>query len=208
MRSSIKIVVNEKQLNNFILDKLRIAIRPRLNRLARSVFANAKADLIKEVMEDPISKELNGGANGSNLTGLVPTGNLFSFIGFPVGSRPVQELISFLNENINMADTPTYGRNGTFGIFTNFKVTLPTRSQFRTALPFPEGWSAESWVLGIENGISGLPYFLKTNSGKSRSGGGLQTQSVIRNVEFKPQSDYITKKLESFVNRLKYPRLV
>ena len=64
-----------------------------------------------------------------------------------------------------------------------------------TPLPYMEG---RSWAQGIERGISGLPYFLKTTRG-SRSGFGIQTDKPVRKgVKFKN-----TKYISSLINKYK-----
>ena len=62
-------------------------------------------------------------------------------------------------------------------------------------MPWANG---RSWAKGIESGISGLGYLLKTGTAASRSGAALQSKNKIRSGKYTPVP-YIS----SFINKYK-----
>jgi len=62
-------------------------------------------------------------------------------------------------------------------------IDLPSKEDIATASPVP--WAAaRSWVIGIEQGLSGLgQFFVKPGAG--RSGGGIQIGGTLRSGRFR-----------------------
>ncbi len=167
-----------------ILEAAEIKIRRKVN-LAKKI-------LLQKVREHIVSKELKGGALANNDSGtLGGYGNLFSFIGFSANSNPVDDLISFLDEGIDIIKNPNITRAGKI----NFSIGIPTKSDFDAALSLP--WEyGRSWPHAIENGIGNLGHFLsRLNEGRSL--GGIQVKNELSNRSFSP-IDFITPILKEF----------
>ena len=84
---------------------------------------------------------------------------------------------------------------------------MPTLDSFDLVARMP--WeSGNSWVIGIERGISGFSHYMYLKYGaskemaeKSRSGKGLQSRKTLNVGIFKP-TPYITNILNSYRKRL------
>ena len=73
-----------------------------LNREVRKAFKRTKNQMMKEFLQLPITQELMAGPQASNISGtLRGVTNLFSFIGFDAGEKPVDAIIRAL-ENTNI----------------------------------------------------------------------------------------------------------
>ena len=71
-----------------------------------------------------------------------------------------------------------------------------------TPLPWANG---RSWAKGIESGLSGLGYYLKKESSKSRSGLGIQSSKKVRKgVKFK-NTQYISALIKKY--EIKFKRI-
>ena len=166
----------EKELNAQLL-KEREVIKE-FNNTAIRIFEREKKMMLSAFDNHPITREIRGGANGSNLSGTMQGGNLFGFIGFPAGSDPISPLREVL-EKTNIR--PKMDRQRTAEKI--YEVELPEENVLRAATPMP--WaSGRSWLLGIENGMSGLGRYLDTESPYSRSGGGIQSKHIVKGGSF------------------------
>jgi len=161
---------------------------------AEARFNAAKIAALEQFEEHKVSKELSD-ENSSNISQtLAGKGNLFSFIGFDSGSTPIEDVLRALELLISMNDTPTIIERGTKIIF-NYKVKIPSYRTLYDLTPLP--WdSGNSWLRGIENGISGFTEYIYwknfSTSSSSRSGRGLQSIDRLRDGAFKP-TPYISK---------------
>jgi len=113
-----------------------------------------KEEIIQEFEEHPISKEIEGGITAYNISNtLNGITNLYSFIGFEAGDKPLDPIRIELQKiklkyNVN--------RKGDL-IFT---IDFPSAKDIFNVTPMP--WATgRSWAQGIENGISGLGYYIK-----------------------------------------------
>lgn len=131
----------------------------------------------------PVTQELEGGENASNISGtLGGYGNLFSFLGFNKADNPTAP-VKFLIQKILLDRNVQTNSNG-----FKIKVNIPSKEEFAavTRLPWEGG---RSWLLDVERGISGLGAFLYGRFTSSRSGGGIQSKynysnRVFRNVKY------------------------
>lgn len=147
----------------------------------------ARKETLHAFESHPVTREIERGAAANNLSQtLGGEGNLFSFIGFPNLSRPIDELRNYLNTSIELNKNPTYikGRRG--GEY-RFRLRTPRISRIESITPSP--WEGKSWTRGIERGITGLGYYMFSLSGgfnNSRSGTGLQGENKVRALAFRP----------------------
>jgi len=154
-------------------------------------FEKARLKLIAEFNRHPVTREIEGGPNASNLSDtLGGYGNLFSFIGFEVNSKPTNAIRSKLNDarlaNVN------FDRRGLFNVVALYPQ--PEEIFRVTPLPWAEG---RSWAEGIEKGLSGFGMYLNKSYDGSKSGKGLQSDSKVRSGKFRNTS-YISKLIRDF----------
>ena len=153
-----------------------------------------KEEIIQEFEEHPISKEIEGGITAFNISNtLNGITNLYSFIGFEAGDKPLDPIRIELQKiklkyNVN--------RKGDL-IFT---IDFPSAKDIFNVTPMP--WATgRSWAQGIENGISGLGYYIKQVK-NSRSGLGVQTKNQIRSgVRFR-NTKYISELIKKYNKKI------
>ena len=165
------------------------ALSRKVEKDLKTRFSIAKEELIEDFNSHSVTREIEAGVNASNLSGTLSRGNLFSFLGFEENSLPVEDLRSVLDKGSKLK------RVGK----TSWVVEVPDSTEISSTTPLP--WSAKSWALGIERGISGFDKFIFGKSDNSRSGGGIQSKNSVRSGEFRPIR-YISAILERFIERL------
>jgi len=185
---------SKKQIRNKVLRNVRRRVKPELTARAIVFFNTAKMILLQEVASHPVALEL---ANQTKPSAFLPSskGSLFSFLGFNAGQDPVGDLISFLDSNINYTIS-----NGTVaGNVVALNISIPSRPEFKSELPL--SWtSGLSWVDAIEDGVSGLPFFLSKGS-TGRSEDGIQAKGIIGGAEF-TGTPFISELLARFRTRV------
>ena len=181
-------------------------------KIQKSIFANRAVkkmvhDIVQKEIEKekilfredfeshPVTKELEGGENASNISGtLGGYGNLFSFLGFGKGSNPtipVRLLIQKISLDRNIQNS---------GDNFKVKVNIPSKEEFEAVARLP--WeNGRSWLLDIERGISGLGAFLYGRFAESRSGGGIQSKYKYSNRTFRPVK-YFSQMYGKFLKRI------
>ena len=192
-------------LSRQFFSKTRSFLLEELNEVARTKFEEAKNELLLEVFEHPISQELdtnssnNGPSSSQFLDGV--KGNLYSFLGFQEGTNPAKELIKFLDAEIQFKPADSLIESVKSLRLKNCAAYLPARGQFDEALPLV--WQpGRSWPHAIEEGISGLGYYLFIFHQASRSGRGIESPAPVRSVTFRPTL-FLSPILERFRKRLK-----
>jgi hypothetical protein len=163
-----------------------------------------KEKLLESLDQDPVSIEIKGGPDFENISNtLGGYGNLFSFIGFPQGAEPVEELHQILHDGINLKRTPTKKIVTEKGARFQFEVQIPSKDEIAQQTPLP--WEpGNSWAIGIERGISGLGYYLYSEYNSpipSRSSTGIQIKNTVRNLQFRPRA-YLSKLFNKFAKNL------
>ena len=145
-------------------------------------FNNIKDEMIRELMNHEITKEISigvGASNSSNTLG--GYGNLFTFIGFEAGTSPIDAIKREFDKTVIRFRTLTDD-----GPIWNIYLPAPEDIWDVTPMPWAEG---RSWAKGIETGISGVGWYLynqKKNYPQSRSGPAIQVKSKIASkVRFK-----------------------
>jgi len=170
-------------------------IRPSLRMIAEEVFEDAKLWLLNAVEEADLSRDLRSHASSPRLGGS-STGTLFGFMGFPEGSDPVGELIHFLENTIQFRENPQ-GENRLFSA----SVYYPDKGSF-SSLNFKLPWTDRGWPVMVEEGISGLPFYLNKPWAGSISGEGFQSKrGEVRGADFQPEQ-YLTPLFSEFRQRL------
>lgn len=178
-------------------------VTKRMTTIMQKKFDASKEDMLEEFDNHPVTLEINAGIDADNISDTlpdVPNGNLFAFIGFDAFSDPISPVREILKDE--MVLTRSQVESGERKIKYKFSVRVPTEHIEQVSpLPFETG---QSWVTGIEKGISGFGNFLakKFNNPPSRSTGGIQTEHEIREGEFHTVP-YLSKLLRDFTARLK-----
>jgi len=157
-----------------------------------------KNQMVKELLEHPITKEISGGSGASNSSGtLGGYGNLFSFIGFESGTSPIDPIKKEFEKTVIQFRQLTDD-----GPIWNIYLPAPEDIWDVTPMPWAEG---RSWAKGIETGISGVGWYLFNQSKsypQSRSGPAIQVKSKIASkVRFKNVkyiSDILTRYEKKF----------
>jgi hypothetical protein len=150
--------------------------------------------LLESFEKHPVTIEIAGGVSASNLSGtLNGIGNLFTYIGFTAGSKPltpIRELLQHYEISYHHIKTKTV-----------ITITAPTKEDIFRATPMP--WATgRSWAKGIERGISGLGRYLSQPSTNSRSGKGLQVKGRLRTGRFNNTS-YLSSLLNKYYKNIK-----
>ena len=149
-----------------------------------------KKEMISNFLRLPVTREVLAGPKSTNISGtLGGYGNLFSFIGFSEGDKPIDPIIELLSQT-NFRVT-RFNRSGA----AKLTIEMPSKEQIYKATPLP--WATGiSWAQRIEIGMSGLGMYLNTNSPKSKSGSGVQVKNKIRSGRFSN-----TRYVSAFLNK-------
>ena len=173
----------------------------KMERDAREMFEN-----------DPVTKEIEGGVEASNLSGrLSGYGNLFTFIGFYAEDKPIDVLRRLLFEEVDYEEDRylSVRKSAVNGKFITYKISvrgygLPDIYE-NEELFFPDGWSDGTWVEAMERGVSGFEHYLNSTGildGRSRSGEGIQVKNTMRQGSMKA-SPYLSKIFKLYESRLR-----
>lgn len=166
-----------KQIRDKILRNVRRRVKSSLTARAIVLFEQAKRALLQEVENHPVSKELRAKTNPSSFLS-AKKGSLFGFLGFNSNDDPVGDLIDFLDINVNYR----FSDGTVAGSVVAMNISIPARREFKNNLPL--SWtSGLSWVDAIEDGVSGLPFFLSKND-EGRSDEGVQAKGIVSGAEF------------------------
>ena len=177
IKNSSTIIKNSLKLNNGEL------LSKKIDRL--------KAEMIKDFLSLPVTREIMAGPTSSNISGtLGGYGNLFSFIGFQKGSNPIDPIINLLNQTTY--DISRVSPRGQIKL----TITMPSSNDIFNATPVP--WAPGlSWAQRIETGMPGLGSYLNKSSSSSRSGTGVQSGKKARAGKFL-NSKYISHFLKKW----------
>jgi hypothetical protein len=189
--------INKSILKNEIASAQLKALEKEARIIANEVLEDKKKQYISEILEHPISQELAAGVEATNISNtLNGEGNLYSFIGFDAGDKPVEDLINILEKNTRIQPIKSKGN------LFNFQVYSPSLEDLKAYTPMPfEG--GNSWLKGIEKGISGFSnYFYGLLFPTSRSGKAIQTENKIRRASYKP-TKYFSVLYKNFIESFK-----
>lgn len=182
IKKSIAINNSAKNIENNLKTKSGELIVKKVEKL--------KKEMISNFLRLPVTREIMAGPKSTNISGtLGGYGNLFSFIGFSEGDKPIDPIVELLSQT-NFRVT-RFNRNGT-GSLT---IEMPSKEQIFKVTPLP--WATGiSWAQRIELGMSGLGMYLNTSTPKSRSSGGVQAKNKIRSGKFSN-----TRYVSAFLNK-------
>ncbi len=171
-------------------------IRPVLRVIAIERFEEAKSWLQKEIMNHPITQDLNSHST-SPFVGGSATGTLYGFIGFNENDQPnpVEDLLTFLDERISYSERQTTGK------LFSCSISVPSKQEFNEDDSLVVAWTGKAWPLMIEDGISGLGNYLNIPHPNSESGEGIQVSRSIRGGDF-GGAPYLTPLFEGFRKKL------
>ena len=161
------------QLDKSVKRQVAQLIKEDFDKKIERSFNNIKAEMIRELMNHEITKEISigvGASNSSNTLG--GYGNLFTFIGFEAGTSPIDAIKREFDKTVIRFRTLTDD-----GPIWNIYLPAPEDIWDVTPMPWAEG---RSWAKGIETGISGVGWYLyneKKNYPQSRSGPAIQVKS-------------------------------
>jgi hypothetical protein len=160
-----------------------------------------KQELLEDYNDHPVTKELEAGADSENISQtLNGVGNLTTYIGFQEGSSPTEPL----RDKIKTVTLNPKGRvsKDDSNLSFEFDVIAPSIEEVESvgSLPFEQG---NSWIKGIENGISGFGSYIYGRMFKnSRSGKGIQGIKSFRQGNFRSVS-YMSEIMTKFYTKVK-----
>jgi len=168
---------------------------------AEQEIGKIKQELLEDYNDHPVTKELEAGADSENISQtLNGIGNLTTYIGFQEGSNPTEPVRSKLN-TVTLNPKGKVSNNDS-NLSFEFDVVAPSIEEIESvgSLPFEQG---NSWIRGIENGISGFGSYIYGRMFKnSRSGKGLQGRRTFRQGNFRPVS-YMNEIMSKFYSKIK-----
>lgn len=185
--------VNKKLVQKEIFSNR--AVKKMVRDIVEKEVEKEKALFRADFESHPVTQELEGGENASNISGtLGGYGNLFSFLGFNKGASPTTP-VKLLIQKILLDRNIKTTSNG-----LQIKVNIPSKEEFAAVSRLP--WEGgRSWLLDMERGISGLGSFLYGRFNASRSGGGIQSRYKYSNRAFRPVK-YFSQMYNNFIRRL------
>ena len=185
--------INKKLIQKEIFNNR--AVKKMVRDIVQEEVEKEKALFQQDFESHPVTQELDGGENASNISGtLGGYGNLFSFLGFNQGADPTAP-VKFLIQRITLDRNIQATGNG-----FKVRVNVPSKDDFGAVsrLPFEGG---RSWLLDIERGISGLGAYLYGRFASSRSGTGIQSKYNYANKRFR-NVKYFSGMYTKFLRRL------
>ena len=176
-------------------------VQKKAHQLAEKKVQRAKALILKEFNDHPVTKEIEGGPTSFNVSRtIVGRGNLFSFMGFQDGANPTHVVKEYLERSSYVFKNSKLNKTIT-GRHFEFRVKAPDLSDIYKSTPLP--WeNGRSWVRGVERGISGIGHYMYGKFLTSRSGTGLQSKNEVKFAAFKT-TPYMSKMIEQFKERIK-----
>jgi hypothetical protein len=184
----------QKELTAFVVREVVKKNKRAFQQRITVAFDKIKQEMLEEFLAHPVSIEIEGGPHAENSSGTLDGyGNLFSFIGFNEGDSPLEPIVELLQSTrIELGSETDTG--------FLMKIFVPSKEDIFSVTPMP--WaSGRSWAEGIERGISGFGRYLNTDSvNSSRSGGGIEVQSVIRRGKFK-NTPYISALINKYAKK-------
>ena len=162
----------------------------------------ARQELIRDFEDHPVTREIEGGTESSNLSGtLGGYGNLFTFIGFSAGSNPTSQIRKYLLRTARVFRQPKRVDRKQRHVDMVFSMDTPMKEDIESLTPSP--WSGKSWTREVERGISGFGFYMYSNDGvtDSRSGKAVQASNKLRSLAYKPVK-YMSDILDKFYSKL------
>ena len=202
---SLKTFLKKGFLEKTIRNSPEVAMA--VDRTFRRRVSGLKGAALADFDRHPVTRELKQGPDSNNTSNtLGGTGNLFSFIGFYSSDNPTEPVREMLKNYLNIIGRQTAKRTNKGVMSYRYSINIPTLSTFDIVSKMP--WeSGNSWVKGIETGISGFSNYMYLNYGdgkiadRSRSGKAVQSKNKINIGVFKPTA-YISEILDKYRKRM------
>lgn len=182
--------------------------------IVQEKFNKAKAEMIKELSDDEITKEIIDGPLADNLSGTLRDvhqkegpGNLCAFLGFEgdSGEEEILQLIALIEETTKLNIIPVKRQSGSL-ISYRFTGRVPTKEEIYAQTPVQWGATARgrSWVAIVENGTNSFTYYLYKRWSQGRSGTALQAktksgQLIAINAGTFKKTKYTTRIIKDFI---------
>lgn len=186
-----------KEIKNFNLS----SIEDKVLDIAKEEISKVREGLVEDFNNHPVTKEIEGGAEAENISStLNGVGNLTTYIGFSPAANPTEPVKNIL-KTVDILNKPKKNFKDGQVVF-EFDVVAPSIEEIESVgvLPFEQG---QSWIKGIENGISGFGAYIYGKMFKnSRSGKGLQSRNSFRQGAFRPVK-YISEIMGKFYLKIK-----
>ena len=144
----------------------------------------AQQMLLQEIEEHHVTQSIE---NGTKSSALGFQANIFEFLGFNRGDKPVEVLRSAYSNFIHLKRVPLKKKVSATKINYDFTVSYPSLTEIYAQTPLPWG-GGRSWVRAIEKGgVSNFNFTLANSRFKtSRSGTAIQSQYQVRDFNYKP----------------------
>lgn len=162
----------------------------------------AQGSMVNAFEEHAVTREMEGGADyaGPSVVKYFRSdvkANLYSFVGFPKGTNPVELLRKLLKFPIQVKLQTRI--QGTY----YFAVLSPSSEDIEKATPLPDDYYSGdfSWARAVEEGDGaslGIGQFLAIRVSASRSGGGIQVEDMSPQDSEIEATPYISAILEAF----------
>lgn len=195
------VVINKlvllKELKSFDLSSLK----EQALKQAQEEINKIKQELLEDYNDHPVTKELEAGVDSENISQtLNGIGNLTTYIGFQDGANPTEPV----RDKLKTVSLNAKGKilNSDSDLSFEFDVVAPSIEEIENVglLPFEQG---NSWIKGIENGISGFGSYIYGRMFKnSRSGKGIQGRKTFRQGNFRPVR-YVSEIMNEFYAKIK-----
>jgi hypothetical protein len=190
--------INYSAVRNKVKNSTKFEVT--IDKKIKKNFEELKNNFIQDFESHPVTEEISQGPTASNNSGtLNGIGNLFSYIGFQRGSDPIRPVREFIRNafKLDKLKSKTVGNK----ININYKISYPTDKDLDglTRMPWESG---NSWLIGIERGISGFGSYIAKRFEKGRSGEALQSENRVRTGTFKPVK-YMSEIVTNFVKSVK-----
>lgn len=201
--------LNERLLREAVAKQGKRVLTAKMRPIIEMDFKVKKQQFLNEFDQHPVSKEIEAGPHAfSSFSSLAHAGgNLFSFLGFSEGQKPIKALREYFKDNINLKDTRrtrVKGRNIIFETPVEFptveEVDEFAASDSETSLA---RWDDRSFTQILSRGVPGFPNYLFNDEGfpNSESGTAVQVKTKLRGAE-SVKSNYVGDLLRKLKNLL------
>jgi len=167
---------------------------------------NLKKEALAALDSHEVTMEIEAGPSSSVSLVLGGSGSLFGFLGFEASAKPMGILRSAIEDYIRVDKNKgrlTKVNKTNFKI--EFDINIPSMEEIYRVTPLT--WTTQSWVKGIERGITNytntvFPETTDKTFPSSRSGVALQSRNKIRFMNLRA-IPYITPILKQLKKKLK-----
>ena len=175
----------------------------------------AKRVMIKEFVDHPVSQEIAAGESATNISGTLTgsRGNLFTFIGFPAASKPIESIISLIQRKTFLVRRSgrRVKKTAIKSISRTYRINYLEEQDINSSDEARMPWESGSWISGIERGISSFSSYMYKAFKPGRSKKGVQAkkggkaggeEQKINEGTFSPVK-YVSRVIENFKKNLR-----